>query len=454
MRWLLLILSLVLLGCPTADAPSGTATEGSSTQGVSPVSSKDARAAKHYPKAAIDYVVQSLRHPTEPGYPPLSSTWLVIARMDCIATAPEAVNVRTVVMEQVANAGGQVLPELTAAWLAVSPEEAAEHISGLLAAGEYSVLNALWHQPELGQDLLAGLDFATLEGRDGITAIKLLTHWERMTGKPINIELLKELAGSADSDIRLQAIGLLIAQGISGPVQREELRNAARNQPVLLAAASEGIKLSRDGSLADALVPLAAKTQMGELDPEVQKQREPMYAAYALAYLPGEQAQLMRRKLLGAVDPAVRWQARLGELLHGDPAYWQAAVDKGGIDDFDMWVALEPEDAWHVDLLPTYAEAAQSEDPRQRSLAALHLNRYRSLTSNETVLEIITALVADDNEETRAIAWYTAGELGLSALREQALGIVESADKPGAERIAAAYCALKLAEAPLAGERP
>jgi hypothetical protein len=452
MRWLLLTLTLLLLGCPTADAPGGTDKEGTTDQGASPVSSKDASVEARYPEAALDYIVQCLSHPTEPGYPPLSSTWLVIARMDAMATAPEAASVRTVVMEQVANAGGQVLPGLAAAWLAVSPGDATAYAFGLLATGEYSILDALWHQPEVGQKLLAGIDLATLESRDGITVIKLLTHWKRISGDPIDNELLESLAYNPDDNIRLQAIGLLIAQNDAWPGCWAQLKIAVRIEPQMLAGASEGIKLSSDGSLADALVPLAVQAEMGELNPEASKQREPMYASYALAYLPGEQAQLMRRKLLGAVDPAVRWQARLGELLHGDPAYWQAAVDQDGIDDFDMWVTLEPEDAWHVDLLPTYAEVAQSEQPRQRSLAALHLNRYRSLTSNETVLEIITALVADGNEETRAIAWYTAGELGLSALREQALGIVENADKPGAERIAAAYCALKLAEAPLAGE--
>jgi hypothetical protein len=155
----------------------------------------------------------------------------------------------------------------------------------------------------------------------------------------------------------------------------------------------------------------------------------------------------MRRKLLGAVNPTVRWAARLGELLHGNGSFWTTAVDREGVDDPQLWLALQPADVVNADLLPTLLKAAQNGTPATRLRVAQQLNRYTAFASNPAVGEALETLIGDEIPEISAAAWMSAGWLALGQFAEQATEIIEADDQPAEVRIAAAYYVMRIAEA-------
>lgn len=454
MRWLVFLLIQVVLtaGClrtgqpgPAGDAAGQQSPAGEQTEIEDQGDIAAGKPAVKYPQAALEYILGSLKQPATAGYPPLEQSWLAIARLNRLGTSDPAGAIADEVLAMVAAAEDAVLPQLAAAWLAVERQAAEDFIAARLAAGQLEYVNSLMYSPEAARQVLARMQLSQADPQMQLRVTRLLAQMRPLTAA--DLPLLQDLAVSNDRDVSLQAAGMLLAMNADAAEQRRRLWDAIRDQDSALGGAAEGIKLSRDQQLADALVPLAAAAAIGEEDPEAAKQRKVVFAAYALAYLPGEQAQLMRRKLLGAADPTVRWEARLGELLHGDASYWNGAVDKHGIDDSQLWLALEPHDATHADLLPTLLRAAKSEDPSIRLQAALHLNRYAADSSKPQVADALELLVADDVTEVSALAWYAAGWLQIGSFTAQAAALIGDGSQAPDVRLAAAYYAMKVAEA-------
>lgn len=438
------LLMLLLAACP---ATREADTEQPESQPPAAVADADAAAADAseaapYSTAVLEYVEQCLGHPTEPGYPPLEPVWLVIAQLNRLAETPAAGSLCAAVSRMVQQAGDAPPPQLVAAWLACEPEPAQAFIAGSLAGGDPRYIDSLSFSPESGREVLGAMKLSELEADLAQRIVRLIIRWPRQAGG--DGPLLGQLADHANATARLQAIGLLAALDEASERQLKELGDAVRAADETLPAAAEGIRLSGDGDLAGALVTLAAKANLGDEDPEAARQREVLYASYALTGLPGEQARLLRRKLLGAVDPTVRWQARLGELLHGEPSYWDEAVVARGVDDPEMWMALDPPEAWHALLLPTLARAVAQ--PGTRIAAAAQLNRYGALASDRGVIELVDELLSDAEAGVHGAAWLAAGTLGLwdQAEGAEAAALDEAVDP--AVRIAAAFCALRAAE--------
>jgi len=398
-----------------------------------------------YPPVALDYVLSSLRSPATAQYPPLAQIWLAVAQFTHLPYSPAADELRDEVGTMVATAGDSVLPELAAAWLAVDPQAAEEYIAGRLAAGQIDYVNSLMYAPQSARRVLAKADVAQLDPQMQMRIVRLLVQLRPLT--PEDEPLLAELAAGGSEDVKLQVAGLQLALNPEAEERRQLLWKAIRDEQGALSGAAEGIKFSGDARFADALVPLAAEAMIGDEDPEVDKQRRVVFAAYALTYLPGEQAQLMRRKLLGAADPTVRWAARLGELLHGDPSYWNTAVEKHGVDDPELWIALEPSDVADPELLSTLESAARSTQPDTRVRAARQLNRYSADASNPAVGETLALLIGDQVTEVSAAGWYAAGRLASDGLADQARAVMEDRGRAPDVRLAAAYYLMRVAEA-------
>lgn len=440
------LLMLLLAACP---ATREADTEQPESQPPGAVADADAAAADAieaapYSEAVLDYVEQCLSHPTEPGYPPLEPAWLTLAQLDRLADTPAAGSLCAAVSRMVGQAGDQPPPQLVAAWLSCEPQAAEAFIAEALAAGNPRYIDSLSFSPEIGRAVLGELALAELEADLARRVVRLIMRWPR--DAPSDGPLLAQLAEQPNATARLQAIGLLAALGEASERQLKELGDAARAADETLPAAAEGIRLSGDAALAGSLVNLAARARLGPEDPEQPKRREALYASYALTGLPGEQARLLRSKLLGSADPTVRWQARLGELLQGEPSYWDEAVRASGAAEQEIWMALDPLDISHPLLLPTLRQAASLDEPHWRGLVAAQLNRYGALASERGVRELIDELLSDADAGVRGAAWFAAGTLGLWDQTERAeAAALDEAEEP-AVRIGAAFCALRAAE--------
>ncbi|MBN2082656.1 hypothetical protein JW859_10695 [bacterium] len=430
--WSVLICALLLLpGCPRqpADAPAANKTTARQTE------AQPEPVAVHYPAVARDYLFACLQHPTESGYPPLGPAWQLLGQLRHCSSDPELAALNRRVTGMVEAAGGEPVPELATAWLAVEPEQATEFIAAKLAADAEGYLDALAYRPEIALAIFADTDPLALSAAGQLYLVRMLVAWRPLSAD--YLPLLTKLAQAEAPKARLQAIGMLIPLGSASDEQWQELWHAGHDGGADMEAAVEGIRLSGDGGFADALVPHAAKARLGEAQ-ESKPQHEVLYAAYALTFLPGEQAQLMRRKLLAAADPTVRWAARLGELLHGTPRPWEEAVAAEGATVPALLVALQPKQVVHPDLLPTYTLLAGQPDASLRIMVASHLNRYTPYTSYPAAAELATGLAADTAPEVRAAAWLAIAELGLPDLGAEAAAIVADETQSGEVRLAAA----------------
>lgn len=427
-----------------------------------------------WPKEAIAYLQRSLEQPGVNGNSALGPVCQVIAQFPQALDDPAFSAVREAVLHWRGQMGESVASEIVSAWLCIEPSPASDHIVQRIAKGDEAVMQALRHHATQGRAILGRVDQTKLTPQQANRVMELLRFWGG--AEPGDKQLLENLA-QRDPVVAWRAFGYLLKLEPENQTYFEKLDASIRTAaPDQLPAAMEGAKISGCPKLADALVQYVAHAKLGPewIEPSTSangdlpgkgkaataKQditnapqhddRKVLLATYALAYLPGEQAQYARRKLLEAEDPLVCWQARLGELLHGDKQPWQDAVRGQGVEQSSMWVALEPPEAWDAALIPMYAKAGQSKDALTRGKTALHLNRYVSCQSDKTIAAVLSRLAADDAPEVREAAWYTLGKLRLDPTGADPLTVVNDAQAPAGVRLAAAYTALRLAGPPAA----
>jgi len=404
------------------------------------------------PAEALDCIAQCLEAPATAEHAPLARTWLAIARLRVPPAHPQLAPLKEHVLKQAAQAGDKPPPELAAAWLYFAPRPAERFILARVQADGGQYLESLRFLPETGRRVLKRLDIAALAKPEAYRVVSLLQSWGDISAG--DEPLLRALSKRGEPEIALWATGQLARLHPQDEALSDKLFSAVRDAvPEGFSAAAEGARVSGLPKLADAFVPTCAKAQLGE-PPKGQTpapDRELEFSAYALAYLPGDQAALMRRKLLSAPWAAVRWQAMLGELLHGDPQPWNDAVAKAGIDDKDLWVTVQPPEAMDRALLPMYLAAAKSKRLFTRGLAATELNRYAQMKSDPMLVEALVLLIHDAEAEVRATAWYTLGGLGLKISGIDPLDVVRNKAEQPAVRLAAAYAALAAAYSELGG---
>jgi hypothetical protein len=400
-----------------------------------------------YPPMVVDYVNATIREPATVQHADLGQAW------DAVANLSNASPFAGTIGQQVKTTAAGPVPPLIAAWVSADPEEAAAWLIVQLGQGRYPYLAALATQPAAGRVILHQVKLDNPSRQLGNGVCDLLRSWEPLRAE--DIPLVKPLAESTEPATRLRAIGYLLALGAASEAQVEELKQAlgsAKNSEI--APAAEACRICQDERLASALVTPAALIKLGAEEPaDAQHDSIALYTAYALTYLPGGQAKLLRQKLLGAADTQVRWQARLGELLHGDMQPWYDAVLKASDDDRSLWLALQPEGVAHPDLLPTYRKAAASPHDEVRLRVAEQLNRYRGYTSDKAVGEIVGKLIKDKVPAVAAQSWHSAALLHLAGFGAEAQHALDDSKTDPKVRLAAGFYQLKLAEpAPSAPE--
>ncbi|MCC7477758.1 hypothetical protein IT575_04805 [bacterium] len=176
---------------------------------------------------------------------------------------------------------------------------------------------------------------------------------------------------------------------------------------------------------------------------------EILYTMYALAFLPGEQADLLRGRLVDAPDPNVAWHARLGELLAGRPEPWDSALERDGFS-HQVWMALQTREAASPLLLKTYEKGASSEAGADRVDTARQLERFKLLdpsalgAEDNRLVALLELLTKDALDPVRQMAWFSAAELRVPRLGAEARRIVQTDSEPPVLRLAACYAALNL----------
>lgn len=450
-RSVLLCALLLLAGCPGPDGEGDSSNAQGRKSGAKTASGE-------YPQEALDYLAEALAHPTE-GYPALAYSWTVVAQLDKLPEAKGGAKVRTLIAENVKAAGDKPTTELVAAWLNCAPDLALKFIKDHAANGDWAYVDALWFHPELARQMLA--DKATRIIPDSGVSIELAQRWLSMQQYWAYADKrdgdLLAIISNIENDPResLRAAGWLLRLQPERKAWidylEKGLKKAGPGKYAPLMGATEGIKISRCGKIADFLVPIAKSViltdtkitkQMEKLKELKEANSQQLYTSYALTYLPGEQASKLRVILLKARDPQIVWQSRLGELLHGAPQYWDTAIDKEGFGGKEWWVALEPLDTPEPALLPTYTKMAASDDPSVRLRALTQLNKFRQYNDDQRVRELIMKLTGDKLPEVRAAAWYCAGKVGVGDPQQ---AFANKAETPEV-RLAAAYAWLMEAQ--------
>jgi hypothetical protein len=443
----LLLLCMFSAGAMATGCPGGKTDSGANSAGKPGVKPAQRIAAGEYPQAALQYVLDALKQPTE-GYPALAYTWTVVAQLDQLGENKLAPQISAEIAKQVQGFSGQPPIDLVAAWLAVQPEAATEFIRTQAKASDWSFISAYWFHPELARPLLADpatrilAPRAIADKRSEVPKrwLELQSGWGVVT--PADEQLLIAISErQGDPGNTLRAAGWLLRLDPDSKRFVDYLNlgigRIAPGEIGVTMGATEGAKISRHEQLAEAFVPLAAKTPLKK-DKEAKTPAELHFVAYALTYLPGEQASLMRRKMLDAQDPLIQWQARLGELLHGDPQPWDDAIKAEGLAGKEWWLALERIEEPSVLLVPTLQQMAESEDASLRLRAAAFLGKFGWNSRLKEALDLVDKLAADDVAEVRTAAWYSAGRIGAG----DPLPVVNDSAETPEVRLAAAYAAL------------
>jgi hypothetical protein len=419
-RSVFLCVVVLLAGCPANRQPEAHSHNGRETAHT---------ASGQYPQEALDYITEALRHPTE-GYPALAYTWTVVAQLDKLPDSKHGAAIRAEIADDVEEFKGKPTSELVAAWLNCAPELATQFIKDHAANGDWSYVDALWFHPEEARSLLA--DKATRIIPDTGVSIELAQRWLAMQQYWCYVDKrdgdLLSIISNLENDPResLRASGWLLRLKPDEPgyidYLKLGLKKAGPGKYAPLMGATEGIKISRCGKLAEILVPIAKSViltdtkiskGMEKLKELKEANAQQLYTSYALTYLPGEQARKLRRILLKAKDPRVVWYSRLGELLHGEPKYWDEAIDKEGFGGTDWWLALETLDSPEPALLPTLKKMAASEDVSVRLRALSKLNTFRQYAEDPVVRDLILGLTQAKESEVQTAAWYCAGKVGV-----------------------------------------
>ena len=447
---LLLFAAIYLSACPSAKQ-SKTVSAGRDAGPLAKHGAGLAAGSPVNPALALDFIRNALAQPVDDEQAPLGPVWNTLARLADTPQAAVLSPLQAEISSQAQEAGATTPAPLAGAWLAVDSDAALAFLRAKFAEQQYTYIQSLGSAPRLLRQELDRLDLSMLPFDCAILSLELL----RSAGiEPGDAGLLKELAHHGEAQIRLRAIGYLKAMDQCTSTQEHELLDALDStEQAVYAAALEGVKCSQAEEYANALVPLVANAVMGSEDADAPKDQRVLFASYALAYLPGDQAALMRSNLLGARDPQVRWQARFGELLHGEPSYWNDAVDVMGISDKDLWVSLQPPEALAPGLLGTYRQAAGAEDSTVRLTAAQHLARYTGDNGSVTAIELLAQLAVDDHPQVVAAALNSAAQLQARELAPLAQSALANERMPWETRLAAAGLMLAVAQpAPAAEE--
>ncbi len=415
MRILLYLLLLLLGGLCACPADPGNQSRPGSTG--SPEQESSASIDK-YGQQAVDYLKASLREPGSADHASLEDCWSIISRL------PDASPFARQIEQQVTTAAPALEFELLDAWVATNPQAALEYVRAQCAEGNPAVLQALIRHPQEGLGLLLELNLSNQSVDFNDATLLLIRSW----GTPDQqlLPVFQALATSADPNISLRAIGYLVQLDAASDEQLEQLKQAIRSETEHFMAAVEGGKISRSEQLATAYIPRVKDAPLGEADPELGWDMQPYFSAYALAYIPGTEARLIRTRLMDAANLDLRWQARFGELMQGHPASFQQAMLSEGVLSPFVLKCLAPPEAMHPDLLPWYEKAIAQAPEAQRFQLVSQLSRYNEHASDSALRELVLGLLDEDSSRVRGQAWLLAAQFGYTGRRVEAAGLLAS----------------------------
>ena len=379
---------------------------------------------------AVDFLKSSLREPLVDDHVSLEDSWNIISRL------PDATPFKSLIDQQVAQAGGSPGVQLVSAWLVTDPEAAKQYILTEARADHAAALQPLIRFPEIGTDILQELDLSEHSVDFQDACLLLVRNWIEPSEDLVGT--FEQLAASPEPNISLRALGYLLRFGRASDEQIDTLRQAIRSEDKFFAAAAEGAKISRSEALATAFVPRLQEVPMGELDPERQWQSKEFYSAYALAYIPGRDATVIRLNLLNATINDLRWQARFGELMQGSPASFEQAALEEGVLNPELLACLVPPEAMHPALLDWYEKAFRQADEPLRFQLVTQLSRYNEHASEPKLRELVLGLLDDESSLVRGQAWLLAAQFAYSGQRLDAAALLESATEQGPVKAAAA----------------
>ena len=376
------------------------------------------------------YLLDSLRDPAAEDHASLDDCWNIISRL------PQADAFKAQLEQQVAQSQTQPGLELLSAWLASNPQAATEYVRGQLKEGNAAALQSLIRHPDIGKQLLLELDLSnqTVDFNDAV--LLLIRSWGNPD--PGLLPAFEGLAAAPEPVISLRAIGYLLRLGAGSEQDLKRLRDAISNDNENFVAAAEAGKISADERVATAFIPRLVNVALGEPDPELDWKSQPYFSAYALAYIPGSEAKLIRTRLLDAVNLDIRWQARFGELLQGDPASFQEAMLSEGILSPYIQKCTGPPEAAHPDLLPWLEKALAQATEVKRFQLASQLNRYNEHSSDPVLRKLVLGLLEDESSAIRSQGWLLAGQYGYLGRRVEAAGLLESSTEQASVKAAAA----------------
>lgn len=388
-----------------------------------------------YTQRATAFLLDSLKDPASDDHASLEDCWNIISRLETAADFKQPIE------QQVAQAQGRPGFELLSAWIVVNPAAASDYIRAELGKGNAAVLQSLIRQPQLGTALLLETDITNRSVDFDDATLLLLRNWGGVD--PQLLPVYEALARSTEPDISLRAIGYLLSLDKATDEQLANLRSAIGDETQHFMAAMEGGKISADPRLSTAFIPRVRDVALGELDPGLAWEMQPYFSAYALAYIPGSEAQVIRSRLLGAANPDLRWQARFGQLMQGDPTSFHEAMLSEGVLSPYILKCLGPPEAVHPELLPWYEKAIAQSEEAQRFQLVSQLNRYNEHSSNPELRRLVLGLLEDNSSLVRGQAWLLAAQFGFLGRRAEAAKLLASDTEQAFVKAAAACYLLK-----------
>lgn len=448
MRILLAIALLLLAGCPSKQALKGQTSKPSKSpsKAMRALTTKLSRPYPlkliqfdEFPPAAAAYLEASLNDLMSGGkYAPKDMT------LSYMGMVPGCQIGREVILQEVEVSGEKMSPALLTAYMAVDPENCLKYVQRQARAGVLDYLSAIGPDRDVGAWVFEHVHIPADYQGFGDMLMGSILDWG-LDPEPYlpNLRFLVSIDDEENKVRRAKVAGYLVLIGVATLEEKQIVIDSLKSDDLMtFIGGIEGLKTAGDPDFADELVGIVANAEMGDMVQGNDPDMKVAFAAYGLTSLGGEQAKMLRQRLLLSTNPMIRMEAALGELLQGDSSYWNSFFESGKISDVDIWTSLKPLDAWHPDLLPFYLSQVNADVLNYRIRVANNLSRYREYANDEIVQEILFNLFDDQEVIVREHAWLIASQLLPEHYLDKALSVLQDEEEHPKVRLAATMCAM------------
>lgn len=449
MRILVALTLLLLAGCPGKQALKGQTSKPpkSPSKAMLALTTKLTRPYPlklikfdEFPPEAAAYLEASLNDLMSGGvYAPKDMT------LSYMGMVPGCQIGREAILHEVEVSGEQMSPALLAAYMAVDPENCLKYVQRQAKAGVLDYLIAIGPDRDVGAWVFEHVHIPEDYQGFGDMLMGSIVDWG-LDPEPYlpNLHFLVSIDDEDNKVRRAKVAGYLVLIGVATLEEKQIVIDSLKSDDMMtFIGGIEGLKIAGDPDFADELVGIVATAEIGDLDQDSEPDMKVAFAAYGLTSLGGEQAQMLRQRLLLSTNAVVRMEAALGELMQGDSSYWNSFVASGEISDDNIWTSLKPIDAWHPDLLPFYLGQVKADVLNYRIRVANNLSRYREYANDEIVQKILFNLFDDQEVIVREHAWLVASKLLPEHYLDKALSVLQDEEEHPKVRLAATMCAMQ-----------